>query len=184
MWLHADTAKGPGNGNSTLIDGDKFIEQVKKLNSNFVLSFGWTADVRPTYSEEGYSTSHMQAMTQVIDKTLLVASDARAFPLNFPIHAVYTLQSQDLLRELYNGAKRMYPVTFTIQAAKGDDVDPIGLRNFIKSFGVGNIYMDLPDELRKQINLSQTNGASSLVRFGLLNLITLAAVTVFHNRVQ
>lgn len=178
--MHADTVKGPGNGNSTLIDGDKFIEQVKKLNSKFVLSVGWTADAKPTYSEEGYSIPHMEAMAEVVGKTLLVASDARAMAINFPIHAVHALQSQDLLEVLYSGVKKTNPVTFTIQAAEGDDVDAMELQNFIKSYGVGNIYMDLPDELRNKLNLG--NGASSLVRFGLLNLITLAVVTVFHNK--
>lgn len=182
--MHADTVKGPGsNKNSTPIDGDKFIEQVKKMNSNVVLSIGWYADVKPTYSEEGYSTSHIEAMAQVIAKNLLFASDYKPMAINFPIHAVYALQSQELLKELYNGAKTVNPVTFTVQAANGDDIDAMELQKFIKSYGVGNIYIDLPDGLRKQLDLSNNNSnASSVVRLGLLNLITLAIVTVFHNK--
>lgn len=181
--MHADTVKGPGSkGNSTLIDGDKFIEQVKKMNSNVVLSVGWTENVRPTYSEGGYSISQVQAMAEIIAKTAIFASDFVPMAINFPIHAVYALKSQNLLIELYNGAKEINPVTFTVYAAKGDDVNAMELQKFIKSYGVENIYMDLPDELRNKLNLG--NSASSLVRFGLLNLITLAIVTVFHNKVR
>lgn len=181
--MNADVVNGPdSNKNSPPIDGDKFIEQVKKLNSNVVLSLGWARNISSTKnSDEGYSISHIEAMAAIINKNQILASDHKVMPINFPIRAVYALPSQDLLRELYNGAKTGNPVTFTVQAAKGDAVHPIELQEFIKSYDVENIYIDLPDELRDQLNLGKSASSSSLIQFGLLNLLTLIVVTVFWN---
>lgn len=186
--MNADVVQGPGsNGASAPIDGDKFIEQVKKLNSNIVLSVGWATDVRRV---DGYSISDIEAMAKMIERNRVFASDHKPMTINFPVRAVNAMQSQDLLHELYNGVNGINPVTFTVQAAKGDDVDATELQKFIKTYGVERVYIDLPDELRNELNLGKTGktggaggggGASSIAQFSLLNLVALAIVTVLRN---
>lgn len=168
---------GPGTSDrsATPVDGIQFIKQVQKMN-NAVLSIGWNTVWRPNW-EEAYSASNINDMEQVIRSNTLINDNSKPMTVNFPIRAVYALKSQNALNNFYKSVKRNNPsatVTYTVWSKNGDTVNAAELQKFIKSYGIENIYIDLPDDLRGKLNLG--NGASSLVQFGLLNLITLLMI--------
>lgn len=177
--MNAEVLKGPGAAeNPKPLDGAKFIEEAKRM-VNVVLSMGWKT-VTKADSKEVYTSAHTKAMEDLLKNTKINSPDYKDVPLNFAINAFYALNSKDVLNKFYEGAKKANPVTFTVVVKKDEKVDPKELEKFIQLYGIDHIYMDVPDDLRKQINLT-TNGASSLVQFGLLNLITLAIVTIFRS---
>lgn len=75
-------------------------------------------------------------------------------PITFPIRAIFAVKSDNSLRHLYEHvSKNNDGTTFTIWNGAGDAVNPKELENFIKSFGVDKVYLDVPDELRNGMNL-------------------------------
>jgi len=178
IWLNAEVLTGPGaSGSAAPVDGLKFIDEAKKLD-NIILSIGWKT-IPMKDPKEGYTNEHTKAMEDILKNSKITTPEYKDVSLNFPINAFYAVKSKDILRTFYDIVKNTNPVTFTVRSQKDDKVDAKELEAFIKSYGTEHIYMDLPDDLRNQINLS--NGASSLVQFGLLNLITLAVVTIFRS---
>lgn len=148
--------------------------------NNVVLSIGWTTG-RPKYHSEEYSSSNIEDMGEVIKNTTLINVNSKAVDVNFPIRAIYALKNQDILHNFYYSVKRNNPrstITYTVWSEKADTIDAAKLQKFIKYYGVENIYIDLPNDLRKKLNLG--NGASSLVQFGLLNFI-ITVLIIFYN---
>lgn len=156
------------------VPSNLFIEQVKKMD-NVVLSIGWST----TQSEDVYKKKHIEAMEKILTDNKLNTTDYKDMSINFPIHAVHALKSQDVLKSFYDNVKKTNAVAYTVRSRIGDIVDAEELKKFIKSYGIENIYIDLHDELQNKLNLG--NGASTLVQFGLLNLITLFVVAIFRH---
>lgn len=140
-----------------------------------VLSIGWTTN-RDTPNSV-YTEAHTNAMADVIKNNKLDKIPDLA--INLPIRAAFAVKSRKVLKELYENVKKTKPITYTVWSKNEDKVNATELQQFINSYGVENIYIDLPDELRKKLNLG--NGASSLVQFGLLNLIMLIVAHFFRN---
>lgn len=151
------------------VNGTQFIEEAKRM-VNLVLSIGWKTYWSPN-SEDVYTWAHTQGMKEIIKNTKINTPDYKDVSINFPIRAAFALKSQALLRNFYEGAKKTNPITYTIQSLAGDIVDPQELQSFIFSYGVENVYIDLPKDLRDQMNL--ISGGSSLIHFGFLNSIML-----------
>lgn len=180
--MNAEVLEGPGaQGSPAPVDGVKFIEEAKKLD-NVVLSLGWKTITQES-AKDGYTAEHIKAMEEILKNSKINTPDYKEVSLNFPISAFYAIKSQDNLKKFYDGAKNANPITFTIRSQKEDKVEAKEVEAFVKSYGVEHIYMDLPDDLRKQINLGENkgNGTSSLVQFGLFNLIALAVATIFRS---
>lgn len=99
-------------------------------------------------------------------------------PITFPIRAIIAVNSQDQLKRLMDEVSKKYKkTTFTVWSAVDDKVDSTQLETFIKSFGTDKVYVDVPEVLLEKINLG--NGATSLVQFGLFNMIALAIALFF-----
>lgn len=154
------------------LDGKEFIDEVKKMDK-VVLSIGWTTNRKNSNSV--YTEAHTNAMADIITDNKL--DKIHNLGINFPIRAAFAVKSPVVLRKLYDVVKEKNPVTYTIWSKNEDKVNATELQQFIKSYGVENIYLDLPDDLRKKLNLG--NGASSLIQCGLLNLIMLI-IAHFH----
>lgn len=181
IHLNAGVLEGPG-GKRGSIDGKQFIDETKRMNK-LVLSLGWIVDSSAN-PDEAYKKEHIEAMQKVLKDSKINTEDYKDVPLNFHIEAYYALKSKDVLTEFYNSVKKTNPMTYTIHHQNIGDVKVEDLQAFITSYGVGNMYVDLPDDLRKKLKLGDPGskgGASSVVQFGLLNLITLAVITVLRN---
>lgn len=159
------------------IDGKEFFEQFKKTDK-CVLSLGsTTADLKEP--KEGYTEVHTKRMKEfVVDNVKKNTDDV---VVNFPLRSSYIQKSTTILKSFYDDVTKVHPkITFSIWSAKEDNFDAAEVQNFVKTIGVGNVHLILSDDSRKKLNLG-TNGASGLVQFGLLNLITLVVVTIFRN---
>lgn len=176
--MTADILTGPG-GAATIkpVDANAFIQQSKKM-CNLVLSIGWKT-IWDKKSNQTYKKENADQMMNVLRQNKINTFNFKDVAINFPIHAGYALKSRDVLKSFYDLVKQTNPVTYTVWSEKGDDVNATDLKNFIVSYGMENVYIDLHDDLRKKLNLS--NGASSLIQFGLLNFVTFIIVTIFRN---
>lgn len=175
VWLHADVTKGP-NGGEAKIQADKFIGEYQR-SSNNVLSLGWTTK-KSSDSKTGYTEEHTKAMTEIV--TDIIKKNNIEEPLNVALRAVYIPESTTFLKNFFTETKKTHPkLTYSIWADKDDDFKHTEIQNFVQVIGVDNVYLSLTQDKRDKLNLG--NGASGLVQFGLLNLVTLAVVTIFRN---
>lgn len=177
VWVNADILKGPGG--KAPVDPVKFIDAAKELK-NVVLSIGWTTEWSENLSNATYTKENVEAMIKVITDTKI---HNMSHPITFPIRAVYAASSKESLDHLYNEVKKINgdaATTLTIWSGKDDKVDAKALQEFIKGFGIDKVYVDVPIELRNNMNLGK-NSASSLIHFGVLNLITFAVVHFLRN---
>lgn len=167
--------QGPGpTAEVPSIDSKEFIDEVKKMEK-VILSIGWTTGRDD--SNVVYTGADKNAMIDIITDNKL--DKIHDLAINFPIRAALAVKSQNALKELFNEVKKTNPVTYTVWSKNEDKVNATDLQHFINSYGVENIYIDLPDDLRRKLNLG--NGASSLVQFGLLNLIMLIIAHFIRN---
>lgn len=175
IWLGADVLQGPDPGaEAPQLDAKEFVDEVKKMEK-VVLCVGWTSSREN--SNAVYTAAHTNAMADVIKDNKL--DKIPNFEVNFPIRAAVAVKSQSVLKQLYDLIKLTNPVTYTVFSKNEDKVNTTELQAFIKSYGVENVYIDVPNDLRKKLNLA--NGASSLIQFGLLNLIMLIIGHFFRN---
>lgn len=134
---------------ATPVDVRRFIIAANKLEK-VTLSIGWTTGWHPG-STESYTHDHINAMIKAIEANRVNGS---GHPITFPIRAIFAVKSTDTLRHLYEHVRKQNDATtFTIWTGAGDTVDPKELQEFVKSFGVDKVYLDVPDELRNGMNL-------------------------------
>lgn len=148
IWVNADILDGPG-GNATPVDARRFIIAAKKLEK-VTFSIGWTTGWHHG-STESYTDDHVKAMITAVEENDVNGS---GHPITFPIRAIFAVKSDGTLRYLYEHVRESNnATTFTVWTGTGDTVDPKKLEEFIKSFGVDKVYLDVPDELRNGMNL-------------------------------
>jgi len=177
IWLHADVLAGP-NGNSPKFNAQDFIEQYK-LTSKYVLSLGWVTS-KVDEPKDGYTAEHTKAMKAVV--TDIIEKNKIEEPLNVPLRALYVPKSTTVLHNFFKEVKAIHPkLTYSIWSAKGDNFNAEEVQKFVNLIGIDNVYLSLLPEDRRKINLGVSNGASGLIQFGLLNLATLAVLTIFRN---
>lgn len=173
IWINADILKGPVNATNTPVDKTKFFEQAKKL-TDATLSIGWTTQWGKNMTGS-YTHEQIEEMTTTIVES---KTNGTGHAITFPIRAGIAAHSQDALEHLYQNVSKTHPVTFTVWSAVDDEVDAKKLGDVIRHLGVDKVYVDVPKELRDQLRL---NGASSLAKFGLLNLAAIALAMFFRS---
>lgn len=175
VWINADILKGPvGQTGQNPVDATAFFDAAKKLEKA-TLSLGWTSS--PTYdnSTVGYTKEQIDEMLKVIQDNK-VSEDT---PITFAVRALLAINSEDHLQYLFDEvSKTNADTSFTIWSPAKEQVDAKKVENFIKRFGIAKVYVDVPEELHSQINV---NGASSLVQFGLFNMVAFAFTLFFRN---
>lgn len=176
VWINADILKGPvGQTGQNPVDATAFFDSVKHLEKA-TLSLGWTSS--PTYENAtvGYTKEQIDEMLKVIQDNK-VSEDT---PITFAVRALLAINSEDHLQHLIDEvSKTNKDTSFTIWSPAKEQVDAKKLENFIKRFGTTKVYVDVPEDLRNQINVD--NGASSLVQFGLFNMVAIAFSLFFRN---
>lgn len=99
-------------------------------------------------------------------------------PITFPVRASMAINSKDQLKDLLAKAEKTHKSTLSVWTSDADKVDAKQLEEFIKEIGLSKVYVDVPESLLSQMNL---NGASSLVQFGLLNMVAMGFALFFRN---
>lgn len=179
VWINADILKGPVNSAVKPVKADKFFTFAKDVE-NATLSIGWTTNWGSNFTNGSYSAGEVEAMIKSIEKN---KNSTAGHPITFPVRAGIAAQSKSSLQHLYDTVSKTNTVTFTIWSGNDDSVDVKQLQALILSFGVDKVYVDVPKTLKEKLNLHEKTGssASSLVHFGLLNVITFAVVVFLRN---
>lgn len=82
-------------------------------------------------------------------------------PITYPVRAGLAANDIDTVKALLKNASSN--ATLTIWSSKGDHVNVAQLNELIKNVGIGKIYVDVPDELKKKLNLSAASALQSVV---------------------
>ncbi|XP_055636457.1 protein FAM151B [Toxorhynchites rutilus septentrionalis] len=150
-WINADILSGPVNNTETIpVDPTRFFKSSKQLGS-VVLSIGWTTKWGKDSSVGNYSNVDVERMINVIRSNEI---DVAGYSLTFPIRAGIAACSLEELAYLYRTLKDSNDITFTIWSGVEDAVDVDKLKLVMKTIGLNKIYVDVPEILRAQLNLS------------------------------
>lgn len=178
--MNADILPGP-NATNTPVDAKQFFDAAKQLKDS-TLSIGWTTNSNAIVkdSNANYTNSHVDEMIKAIKENKI---EETSHPITFPIRAALAVLSKDTLTNLHHHVSEFHKqsITYTIWSADKDEVDPKELQSLIQSFGIDKTYLDIPKNLRDQMDLSQSSGASSFIKFGFLNLAAFTFTLLFRN---
>lgn len=177
VWINADIIPGPGKKAGSEVDAKGFFDAVHAAADlkNKTLSIGWTTELEKD-KKTAYEQSHIDAMIKAIEDSQIPVG----YPITFPVRAAIAAESKETLHNLFDKVKENErQVTFTVWSGQNDTVDEGKLQNFIESFGVSKVYVDVPKDLQDKLNL--TGGAATVVKFGLLNLAAIAIAMFFRN---
>lgn len=147
VWINADIVNGPVNATATPVNPEKFFSAAKNF-TNSTLSIGWTTN----YSGNGtaiYSDKHVDDMLKTIRENNVTQSIT--FPVRASIAAHSLTQMQTLLKNVTDS-------TLTIWS-NDDIIDVKKLNELIVTVGVNKTYLDIPEDIMKQLTL-RGNGSA------------------------
>ncbi|XP_020715972.1 protein FAM151B isoform X1 [Ceratitis capitata] len=172
VWLNADIISGPVNQSDTVpVDPARFFAGAAKFESA-VLSIGWTTRWGANYTEGAYTAQEIDEMLLAIKNNNVTE---KQHPITFPVRAGIAANSLDQLHRLVAAVNETNESSLTIWSSANDFVDVQKLRKLIFSFGFDRVYLDVPDELANQLELSRadTNDAPrrlpSLLSFSMVS---------------
>lgn len=174
IWINADILRGPVNAQIKPVNAKEFLEGCHQL-PNATISPGWTTQLIPFLQKGAYSPLHINQMIEVLETHHIINS---THPVTFPVRAAIATQSKDTLINLLDRMNRTdrASATLTIWSSGEDRVNIIALRDLIVSIGVDRVYVDVPSKIYNKLNLASS--ASTLVHFGILNVITFTICTL------
>ncbi|XP_076766119.1 protein FAM151B [Xylocopa sonorina] len=155
VFLNADILSGPVNATAKPVDAEAFLAQAK-MYPEFILSVGWTTryGVDANITEGRYTKDNVKDMIQALTKQQITQ------PITYPVRAGLAANDTDAIKALMkDSSSQMKNVTLTVWSSEGDKVDAERLSALIKDVGVDKVYVDVPQDLMK--NLSLMTGASS-----------------------
>ncbi|KAJ8669648.1 hypothetical protein QAD02_000907 [Eretmocerus hayati] len=175
VWLNADIIPGPINAHIANVDPRTFFEDAKKV-PEALLSVGWTTSLvdSPTANATtaNYTQVHLDQMKKTLDDAKLMNTS-----VTFAVRACYAANTIDGLKNLLTQTSN-HSSTLTIWSSQGDKVNVTNLNKLIKTVGVAKIYVDVPEDLRKQLDLNGSSG------FGAsLGLLIASAILTLHRSV-
>lgn len=176
LWINSDILAGPYESKTTPVDAKKFFEAVKggKHLDHATLSIGWTTNA-PKGVKGNYTQTHVDEMIKAIEDNIKGTSH----PITFPVRALFAAESKETLHKLYDHVSKEKNVTFTVWSGAQDEVDSDKLQDFISSFGVEKVYVDVPKDLKDKLKLS--SGASSIAAFGVFNVVAMVVALFLRN---
>jgi len=78
------------------------------------------------------------------------------------LRAGIAANSLSQIENLMNAINKTNNATITIWSSTNDNVNVNNLRNFMFHFGLNKIYLDVPEDLERQLNLGNRNFAIKL----------------------
>lgn len=178
LWINADIIPGPVNNTQTEpVDPDRFLTECHEL-PNSTLSIGWTTQWGSNYTVGSYTSQQIDKMLEVI-KTNNVNG---THPITFPVRAGIAAQSIENLQYLVAAISKKSNPTLTIWSSPNDSVNIDKLRQLILTFGVDRVYIDVPDDILRQLDLGNACGrASSLIHFGIVTMSVFLLSIILSN---
>jgi len=148
IWLNADIVKGPVNQTKTIpVEPNRFLNACTKYK-NAILSIGWTTLWGPSYYDGGYTDLEIADMIAVIRNNNIVNRI-----ITFPVRAGIAANSSHQMVNLFKEISLQNECTFTVWSSPYDFVNISKLKQFILEFGLDKVYLDVPTDIRDQLNL-------------------------------
>ncbi|XP_044733011.1 protein FAM151B isoform X2 [Chrysoperla carnea] len=145
VWINADILSGPIESKVKPVDPDRFLSGAKQFTRS-ILSIGWTTKYGPDNSNGTYSESNIKEMINVINDNNVTQS------ITFPVRAGLAAQS---FKEILKLIEKINGSTLTIWSSENDPVNVEDLRKLIFAVGLDRTYVDVPEDLRKELHLDQ-----------------------------
>ncbi|XP_043258784.1 protein FAM151B [Colletes gigas] len=167
VFLNADILPGPVNATALPVDAKAFLSGAKAF-TNYTLSVGWTTryDAAQNGTKNGYTTKQIQAMIDVLKEQNVTQ------PITYPVRAALAVNDVAAMESLIKKSPGSSNATLTVWSNEKDVVDADQLSTLIKQIGVSKVYVDVPADLAKKLNLS---GASSV---GVAATTTVASLLI------
>ncbi|XP_053980436.1 protein FAM151B isoform X1 [Hylaeus volcanicus] len=152
VFINADILPGPVNATTTAVDAKSFLSKAKAF-PNYTLSVGWTTRYggEANITNGGYTQKQIESMTNVLKEENVTQ------PITYPVRAGLVANDIDAIESLMKQSQNN--ATLTIWSSDGDLVNAERLSTLIKRIGTDKVYVDVPDDLKKRLDLS---GASSV----------------------
>lgn len=165
VFINADIVQGPG-GNATEVKEEGFLKIAKEY-SNLIVSVGWTTGWNNDAKNASYSDKDIETMNNT-----LKAKELKQ-PITYAVRAALAANSHSQMKKLVKDTNN----TLTIWSAENDVVNATELSKLIKDVGVENVYLDVPEKLKKELDL---NGASSMA-IATMTVLGSLFVSLFFN---
>ncbi|XP_014468258.1 PREDICTED: protein FAM151B isoform X2 [Dinoponera quadriceps] len=171
VFINADIIPGPVNATTTPVNANDFLKGVMETIPECILSVGWTTRYgkKDGVTEGRYLPSQIKMMTDALTDNQVKQS------VTYPVRAGLAANDIEVMKKLLNGTTTSSNATLTIWSSEGDFVDVAQLKKLMADVGVDKIYLDVPEDLRKQINHSGApaalGSATMLVTSVVLGLI-------------
>lgn len=167
VWINADIISGPVNATTTPVDPVRFFNAAKKF-PNSTLSIGWTTNYGANFTTSSYTNAQISDMLNSIHNNSV--NQSVTFPVRAGIAAESLSQMQTLLSNVSGS-------TLTIWSSDDDKVNVTNLRELIINVGVNKTYIDVPETLRKELDLGR--GAGSIAEPAIKFLAVVALAVIF-----
>ncbi|CAK9830377.1 Protein FAM151B [Anthophora retusa] len=173
VFLNADIIGGPVDAVTTPVDAKAFLS-LAKTYPECTLSVGWTTRYggKDNVTEGAYTDKHIQEMLEKLKEQNITQ------PITYAVRAGLAANSISVIKSLMTKNSDMKNPTLTVWSSEGDKVDAAQLSTLIEDIGVTKVYLDVPQELMKNLHLS---GASSFTATSItlvMSLVTVALSTI------
>ncbi|KAG5895535.1 hypothetical protein JTB14_010679 [Gonioctena quinquepunctata] len=141
VWLNADILPGPVNLTVVPVNAAQFLSQAK-LITNAALSLGWTTFV--TNGTGSYTNVQIDDMIKTINSHNVTNE------ITFAVRSALAAESLPQMKKLLTGIPGS---TLTLWSAETDKVNVQKLRSLVANIGVSKLFIDVPDNLMKELHL-------------------------------
>ncbi|XP_052896586.1 protein FAM151B isoform X1 [Anopheles moucheti] len=151
-WINADILPGPVDNTATIpVDSTRFFTAARRLGKA-TLSIGWTTRWGADFTGGLYTDPQVDAMISAVRTNGI---DKAGNAITFPVRAGIVANSVKNMIRLYCELKDTNDVTFTIWSSEDDAVNVEKLREFIFTVGLDRTYVDVPEDLHRQLHLDE-----------------------------
>lgn len=159
VWLNADILPGPVNSTNTPVDAARFLAKAKAEYPYLMLSLGWTTRWGKALGNETVPTAFAKYNEQTV-KSMTDALDAAQItqPITYAVRAAFVANSLDELKMLLNETHQASgKATLTVWSSDETDIVNVAqLKNNILAIGKDRVFLDVGEELAKQLDLASS----------------------------
>lgn len=154
VWLNADILPGPVNATDQPVDAKVFLQGAMEVLPESTLSIGWTTrfglldDKRLVNGT--YTTEQIEEMVKTVRENNVTQ------PITYPVRAGLVANDLEMMKTLLEKTSSNKP-TLTIWSHADDVVDGAPLSTLIKTIGVDRVYIDVPQDIWKDIDLTSAS---------------------------
>lgn len=174
-WINADILAGPVNNiDTTPVDSAKFLKQSLDF-PNATLSIGWTTKWGSNYTTGSYTAEHIDNMIKAIENNTI-----KEHPITFPLRAGIAANSLEQIERLIksvNAYQNKNATTITLWTSDNDHIDINKLKEVVNKIGKSKVYIDVPDDIKKQI----TTSGAGVNTINIISLVATVIVALFLN---